>query len=151
MKSFLKDALNIVRFAEQNRALLLRTAAERYRDFLVNRFRSGGAGSWEPLAPSTIRSKKSRGAKRPEAILREFDQLFTSIEIEETEEGTEVGYINDAAHRRGRSLLEVVEFHHETGKVLRPIIVEPSVSTKERMIADIRKTYYREYRKRRRG
>lgn len=138
----IRSLINIQRYAEKNRPLIVRTAANRYLQFLRNRYISLSAGSssqWMPLALSTVLRKIRRGiADDPTAILREYDVLLNSLNLKVNGQITYVGYTSDKKHPRGPSVFFLVIIHADTG---RRIIVLPSESVKKRMVDDIRKDY----------
>jgi len=140
----ISEYLNIMRYAEKNRRILVELAAERYQQWLIRRFLSlsGGGGHWTELKQSTVDRKEREGlVENPNWILRETGSLLDNITMEDTEDGSiTVGYNDeDAEHERSvMSIGELVRHQYAEG---RDAIAEPDSSTRRRMAADVKKEF----------
>jgi len=137
------EFINIMRFAEKNRPLLLRTAAERYLRWMTKRFVafSAGGGHWPELKETTILRKEARAeAINPYWILRESDNLLNNFSIKEDDDGIWVGYHGDEPDHSisSESMIWLVE-HHAVDN--RDAVAPPDRATKRQMTEDIRKEF----------
>lgn len=146
----------------KNKPLLLQTAANRYRRYLVSRFRAMSARGyhqegddyksgrgWPKLSERRLVQKEYRGiAKNPNWILRETDQLINSIDVETRGDSVLVGVVHDIVHTgylddKPIGMRELVE-KHQTGKGHLPkriIIVAPPKRLRRKMTKDIKDEY----------
>lgn len=144
----LSQMINLRRYTNEHKDILLRVAAQTYLNFLRQSYlvRSGGGKGWASLKKSTIRSKRSRGiAENPSAIMRESDLLYTMLDKQVTPTKVFVGYIRNRSHSRGsKTVFELVKIH-ATGAAknlsVRSIIELPDGRTRNRMINDIKQEY----------
>lgn len=135
--------LAVTRYAEKNRPVLLRTAANRYLRYLEQRYLRLGP----PLRPSTVASKKSRGSDTPSAVMRESDHTRTQLSTKVVGQQIFVGYVRNSAVNRPSSKIKstfvLVKLHRtpHASNPARPIIVQPSDGIKRRMVDDIKNDY----------
>lgn len=161
----LAPLLNVKRYSDANRPVLLEVAADRYLKFLKRRHYSGA--NWVPLTSETIRRKRFRQLKygtpaNPEWVLRETNTLVENLEIKATKHGYDVGHVVDRIHpstpdrvkKNGRRIrISRLVRMHTTGDgnfPPRPVIEEPNAETRRGMVADVREAYkkvIRRYRK----
>jgi len=143
----LKELMNINRYTEKNRTVLLDTAANRYLKYLKTRFISfsAGRGDWDPLKPDTIRIKTKRGVRgNPSWILRESDTLLNSLGIKKETGRIRVGLTRYRAHPRfnGTSIMLRKIHQYGDGVVPQRIIVPVIASnTRRQIVDDIKKEY----------
>lgn len=150
----------VKRYAEKNRPILLKTAAQRYQDYLKRRFRAYSARGfgWLELSKRRLREKERdqfrTGVRRISWILRETDQLLNAIEVKPDRDQYMVGIVKNKTHRgfkivRGREvsnnigMARLAEIHQfGRGHVpARPFMVLPNRSTQLRMVRDVRDEY----------
>ena len=142
----LKQVLNIDKFSTRNRPLLLVKAAERYVQFLQDRYITYalGGGTWPPLKEETIKRKERRGvASDPTAILLESEDLFNNIKVRRRGNTLYVGYVRNVAHFRHPSVTRLVTIHAkgQGRNPVRRIMALPDDATRKQMVEDIRRAY----------
>ncbi len=142
----LKPLLNVQRYAAKNKPVLLNTAANRYLQYLRNRYLSlsAGSGEWLPLQYETVKRKERRGiADNPTHILREYDAILSSLNILIKDKQTYVGFVRDKRHPRGLRVFQLVRIHAEglRGLPKRNAIGIPPQRTLKQMVDDIRVIY----------
>lgn len=153
----LSKVLTVSRFSKNNQPILLQTAANRYLQFLKKRFirLSAGGGEWPKLKKVTRDSKRKRGAPNPRAILREFDELLSALSSKILGKKIFVGYVRNRKHTRAKSVFHLAKVHtkgipSKSGPVVRKVVGLPDTKTRNQMTIDIRNTYNRLIRSRRR-
>lgn len=164
----LAPLLNVKRYTDANRQVLLEVAADRYLKFLKKRH-YGGA-NWVTLRPATIKRKRIRQLKygtpaNPNWVLRETDTLVDNLEKKATKNGYDVGHVVDRIHpstpdRIGKNgkgrrirISRLVRIHTAGDSSLppRPVIEPPRPDTRKRMVADVRSAYDKVIRRYRKG
>lgn len=152
----IRPVINVNRYAEQNKPIILNTAARRLSRWQQNRFISfsAGGGDWAKLAASTILRKTRRGvASNPEWILREYDELFTSFGFRNINGALVVGITNNKSHPRGSTTFVIARVHQGgLGRVpVRRIVILPPKGILKQMNSDIRAEYNKIIRRNRRA
>lgn len=162
----LAPLLNVKRYSDANRPVLLEVAATRYLKFLKKRHYAGGG--WARLKEVTIELKKWRQLKygtpaNPNWVLRETNTLVKNLEKKATKDGYEVGHVVDRVHpstpdriaKQGRRLRisRLVRIHTlgEGGLTPRKVIDPPNAELRKRMVEDVRTAYDKIIRRYRKG
>lgn len=148
----LSQYIKVNRYAQNNQPLLLRTAAQRYVQFLQRRYiaLASGQGAWPKLKRSTVLRKIRRGiADNPRFILREYNVLMNEIGLAIRGKQILVGYNRNRSHPRGSNVFFLVQLHANGNSRLpkRQIVVYPDRATEKRMVEDIKDSYNRQIRK----
>lgn len=152
----LKPLLNVHRYAEKNKPIVLLTAAQRYLRFLQRRFisLSAGGGEWPELKQSTIERKERRGVSgNSEAILRESDELLQGLGLKFVHDTYHVGYVQNKQHWRARGTIFLARIHTKGLGIVpvRRVIGRPSNTVRRGMTTDIRREYQKIIRRARRA
>lgn len=151
----LSKVLTVSRFSKNNQPILLQTAANRYLQFLKKRFirLSAGGGEWPKLKRITVLRKRRRGvADNPRAILREYDALLSALQSKILGKKVFVGFTRNRSHPRGKSVFFLAKIHTRGSRTIpsRRVVGLPDTKTRNQMTIDIRNTYNRVIRSRRR-
>lgn len=142
----LSRVMNVGRYSNRNKPVLLRTAANRYLQYSRKRFiaLSAGGGEWRKLKRVTVLRKLQRGvADNPRAILREYDILLGAIDSKEVGDKIYIGIVRNRSHPRGGTIIKIAKIHTKGNSRLpaRRVISGPNTSTLKKMVVDVRDSY----------
>ncbi len=114
-----------------------------YERFVRRRFTRAGDGTWRPLAPATIASRRKGKGSGAAQILRDTGILFKALTIrapgnlfEKIKQGVRYGFGGASRHPGGKTTIADIGRFHDTGDGVpkRQIIVDPDKGTLRLML-----------------